>query len=232
VITKKICSKCNGEKDICEFGKHPQTKDKLQCRCKECRKIDKKEEYQKYKESIKIKNKKYREENREKLIEYSRKYYHENKEKLLEDKKEYYLKNSEIIYEKLLVYNKNNRKKVNFYKNQYNKQKKKSSPLYKLKISMRDRLNKYFIYSSLNKNNKTFEIIGCTPPKLKEHLESQFTHGMCWDNHGLFGWHIDHIMPLSSAKTEEELYKLCHYTNLQPLWAGDNLKKSNKLDYL
>jgi hypothetical protein len=52
---------------------------------------------------------------------------------------------------------------------------------------------------------------------------------MCWDNHSLYGWHIDHKIPLSSAKTEEEAYQLCHYTNLQPLWAEDNLKKSNKL---
>lgn len=228
----KVCSKCKIEKHINEFGKHSQTKDKLQCRCKECRKLDKKEDYEKNKNYYKVKGEKYREENREKLIEYSRKYYHENKEKLLENKKEYYVKNSETIYEKLLIYNKNNKEKVNHYKNQYNKQKKKSSTLYKLKISLRDRLNKYFKYSSLNKNNKTFNIIGCTPPQLKEHLETQFVYGMSWENHGLFGWHIDHIIPLSSAKTEEELYKLCHYTNLQPLWAKDNLVKSNKLDYL
>jgi hypothetical protein len=79
------------------------------------------------------------------------------------------------------------------------------------------------------KDRKTFDIIGCTPQFLKEHLENQFVGDMNWNNHGLFGWHIDHIIPLSSAKTEEELYKLCHYSNLQPLWAEDNLKKSNKI---
>ena len=87
------------------------------------------------------------------------------------------------------------------------------------------------IYNYVNKNNnktyKTFDIVGCSPEFVKEHLEKQFIEGMTWENQGK--WHIDHIIPLSSAKTEEEVYKLCHYTNLQPLWAEDNLRKSNKI---
>jgi len=59
------------------------------------------------------------------------------------------------------------------------------------------------------------------------YIEKQFTKGMSWKNHG--EWHIDHIIPLSSAKTEKELYELCHYTNLQPLWKTDNLSKNNKI---
>ena len=96
---------------------------------------------------------------------------------------------------------------------------------------MRDRLNQYFKYNTFNKNNTTFDIIGCSPQFLKEYLEKQFVIGMSWENHSLYGWHIDHIIPLSSAKTEDELYTLCHYTNLQPLWAKDNLEKSNKINY-
>jgi hypothetical protein len=78
------------------------------------------------------------------------------------------------------------------------------------------------------KNNSTLDIIGCTPQFLKEYIENQFTDGMSWELMGKY-IHIDHIIPLSSAKTEEELYKLCHYSNLQPLWAEDNLKKGNKI---
>jgi hypothetical protein len=80
---------------------------------------------------------------------------------------------------------------------------------------------------NIRKNNTTFYIIGCLPNQLKEHLEKQFNGNMSWDNYGK--WHIDHIIPLSSAKNEDEVYKLCNYTNLQPLWAEDNLKKSNKI---
>jgi hypothetical protein len=58
-------------------------------------------------------------------------------------------------------------------------------------------------------------------------MENKFTEGMSWDNQGK--WHIDHIIPLSSANSEEEIYKLFHYTNLQPLWAKDNLSKHNKI---
>jgi hypothetical protein len=92
---------------------------------------------------------------------------------------------------------------------------------------MRCRVWKYITLFDITKKNKTFEIVGCTPEFLKEHLEKQFVDGMTWENRNK--WHIDHKLPLSSAKTEEELYKLCHYTNLQPLWAEENLKKSNKI---
>ena len=71
------------------------------------------------------------------------------------------------------------------------------------------------------------EMLGCTPEELRDHLQSQFTEGMTLENHG--EWHIDHIIPLASANTEEEIVKLCHYTNLQPLWAEDNLSKSDKI---
>jgi len=107
----------------------------------------------------------------------------------------------------------------------YNKERKKIDVLFKLKVDMRNSVNRYLKYRS----QKTFDIVGCSPQFLKEYLQNQFTKEMSWDNHGLFGWHIDHITPLSSAKTEEELYKLCHYTNLQPLWAGDNLKKGKNI---
>ena len=94
---------------------------------------------------------------------------------------------------------------------------------------IRNRVRHYIQINNITKKNKTFDIVGCTPEFLKEHLEKQFKNEMTWENYGFYGWHIDHIIPLSSAKNEEELYKLCHYTNLQPLWAKENLSKGTKI---
>jgi hypothetical protein len=101
--------------------------------------------------------------------------------------------------------------------------------LFKIKHRLSCRLREILNFKSIIKNKTYTDVIGCSPEFLKEHLEKQFTKGMCWENHGLYGWHIDHIIPVSTAKTDDEVYSLCHYTNLQPLWAEDNLKKSDKI---
>ncbi len=74
------------------------------------------------------------------------------------------------------------------------------------------------------------ELIGCSSKELESYLETQFTEGMTWDNYGYYGWHIDHIKPCASFDlSDPEQQKLCfHYSNLQPLWAKENIKKSNK----
>lgn len=97
----------------------------------------------------------------------------------------------------------------------------------KLKLSVRKRMYKFLKIKKWVKRGKFKEYVGCTIDELKAHLESKFTEGMSWENRSQ--WHIDHIIPLSSAKTPEDLYKLLHYTNLQPLWAVDNLKKGCKM---
>lgn len=111
----------------------------------------------------------------------------------------------------------------------YNKKKRNENPIIKLSSNVRGRVRHYIKLKKLHKNNSTFEIVGCDPQTLKRHIESQFIDNMSWDNYGMFGWHIDHKIPLSSAKTEEMVYDLFHYTNLQPLWAEENLKKGSKI---
>ena len=132
--------------------------------------------------------------------------------KVKETKKKYYI---------------NNKDKELFRNNLYTQNRKKIDSIYKLSCISRSRLCEFLKIIKITKNNKTFEYVGCTPQFLKKYLENKFTYGMSWDNHG--EWHIDHIVPLSSAKNENDVYKLFHYTNLQPLWAEDNLRKTNKI---
>lgn len=80
-----------------------------------------------------------------------------------------------------------------------------------------------------SKKNHSIEYLGIDIESYKKYLQQLFDSRMNWNNYGIKGWHIDHIIPISSAKNEEELIKLFHYTNTQPLWAEDNLKKSNKI---
>ena len=146
-----------------------------------------------------------------------------NPEEYKKQNKNYWDRTKDVQSQKKKVWIKNNREKYNSYWTN----RKNSDPEFKLLMNMRSRLCGYLKKLNITKKNKTFDIVGCSPEFLKEHLETQFTDGMSWDNRS--EWHIDHIIPLSSAKTEDELYKLCHYTNLQPLWAEENMKKSNKI---
>lgn len=156
---------------------------------------------------------------------YSKKYRTNHSDYLISYRKKYRLLNYEVVLEKNRNYHRNNREKYNRWRNE----KYKNDFLFKLSTNIRNRLNVIINLKSIKKNQKTFEIIGCTIEELKIHLEKQFSDGMTWENHEQFGWHIDHIIPLDSATTKEELYKLCHYTNLRPLWWEDNLHKSYKI---
>ncbi len=155
-------------------------------------------------------------------------YYEKNKEEAKEKSKEHYYENRDEILKKSSEYYKDedNRNKKNEYMKKYLKERKEEDPLFNLITSIRS-----LIYSSIknqgySKESRTHEILGCSYIELKEYLENKFLEGMSWENKG--EWHIDHIKPTSLAKTEEEIYELNKYTNLQPLWAIDNIRKGNK----
>ena len=122
-------------------------------------------------------------------------------------------------------------KKTPEYKNKFNlnrSKRRKEDPGYKAISNLRSGLNKLFRRKpSMNKNLNTLKLIGCSREELKLHLEKQFKLGMNWENYNYNGWHIDHIIPLSTAKSFSEIVekKLMHYSNLQPLWRLDNQKK-------
>ena len=100
---------------------------------------------------------------------------------------------------------------------------------YKLSNLLRSRLG-----LALKNNQKTGSAVkdlGCSIVELQTHLESKFQSGMTWDNWSFEGWHIDHVKPLASfdLADKEQFLKANHYTNLQPLWAKDNMAKSDKI---
>lgn len=120
-------------------------------------------------------------------------------------------------------------KKTRKYRKQqtaYEILRRKTNPMVKCKFLIRNRLRQCLKKKFWLKRSKFAEYIGCSQEELIKHFESKFTEGMNWENQG--EWHIDHIKPMDSATCEEDMYKLCHYTNLQPLWALDNIKKSDK----
>lgn len=157
--------------------------------------------------------KEYRENNRDKLNEYSKNWRDKNKERHSEQRKKHYRENKKSIV------------KRNY---EYCKHKTSTDPLYKLTRGIRSLILISFKNKFTKKSKKTVEILGCSFEEFKLHLESQFDDKMNWDNQGSY-WHLDHIIPVSSANNKEELYRLNHYTNFQPLFWLDNLKKSNNL---
>lgn len=101
--------------------------------------------------------------------------------------------------------------------------------VFRLSRIIRSMINQAFKNKGFGKGKLAIEILGCDFPSFKKHIEDQFSPGMHWDNHG--EWHLDHIIPLATAKTPEQLIELNYHKNLQPLWAIDNLRKGKKLIY-
>lgn len=228
------------------------TKEELKERSKECHKKWREEnksyasEY--YRKSHPIITKK--PQTKEECKEQKRKYYHAHKQEIRQKqkdnwcknkelyaitRKEYVLKNAEKIKERarikykenpdrLKTYSKLNRSKINSRKlTAYH-----NNIAYRIECICRARL-----HSALNGTSKhlsTVKLLGCSAKDLCIYIESKWATGMSWDNYGLRGWHIDHIRPCASFDpTDPEQQEACfHYTNLQPLWAKDNLSKKDK----
>lgn len=147
-----------------------------------------------------------------------------------EYKKEvFYPKNKSNILENQKQYQKNNLRERVVYTCSYIKKRKKQDPLYRFRLSVSRNIRDSFkrIDKGFCKTNKSEKILGCNIENFRLHIQSLFTYGMSFDNYG--DWELDHVIPISSAKTLDDIEKLCHYTNYQPLWAEDNLKKSNKI---
>ena len=202
----KVCRIC-GLKPLSSFGKG-KDKDGLRGECRVCRKAI----YLNNKEIISIKNKAYYLLNKDKIKSKVRAYYKANSIKLINKDKEFY---------------KENKKEILTYDKVYCKKRRHLDPKFRLVKNLRSRLSN--ILRNKLKSGSAIQDLGCSVEELKKYLEARFESGMTWDNYGK--WHIDHIVPLSSfdLSNREALLKACHYTNLQPLWAIDNIRKSNKI---
>lgn len=198
----KTCKKCNDDKNLNDFYNYSG---KISTYCKDCTVLKSIESQQN--------NKYFRKE-------YLREYGKNNKEKLLENRRSYRTKNKEYFKD---------------YYREYQVRRRKENDLLRIKHNIRNRLWGAFKNKNWKKEGSE-KLLGATYETVKIHIESLFIEGMSWDNYGRCEngdcnnfWHIDHIVPLNTATTKKELENLCHYTNLQPLWAIDNLSKPKHL---
>ncbi len=203
-IIFRYCSKCNSYKEKSTFPTQERT-------CKDC---------------IKIRNNNYRKNNADNIKLYMIQYREEHKDDLIAKRKKWEENNKAHLSQYGKQYRKNNKEKLSTY----NKEKH-----HKYKLNINYRLTKNLrrrVLDAIKNNPKittTLNLIGCDINYFKLYIQNMFTDGMNWDNYG--DWHLDHILPCSSfdLSKEEDQKKCFHYTNMQPLWAIDNLIKGNKL---
>ena len=244
----KICTKCKEEKSFDEFSPDKRRLDGKASSCRDCCNIKNKKWAKANTEKVKASRKKYENQNPEKVKASKKKYRDTHKEELKIYAKYYCEKYSKQLKINAKKYNNEHKNK---HKRYYLKNKKRiKACVKKYREAHKEQYNNYFlkrrvidirfkiagnlrnrVYNTIKRNTKslsTMMLIGCEIDYLLYHLQSKFTKGMNWDNHG--DWHIDHIKPCSKFDLSKpaQQRKCFNYTNLQPLWASDNIAKSDK----
>jgi len=238
----KTCKKCLVEKEISYFGNNKNEKDGKSIYCSNCELIRAREYREKNRNKVNQSSKKWRQNNPEKYQETVKKYIEKNPEmtskernkkyrkddeyrkKISEKRKEYYQNNLDKERENRKKYYYDNKKNERNKNDEWRKKKLKTDGFFRMKRRLRERIRDYMKGDAIGK--KTKEIVGLDYVEFKNYISEKFSDGMTWENYGK--WHLDHIIPLCEAKNVEELIKLNYYTNLQPLWVEDNLKKNRK----
>lgn len=153
--------------------------------------------------------------------------------KLAKDRESYKL-NPQVKKDRVKDYKLKNAEKIKIKNAEYRKKRKENDPIY----FFTERIRRMILYSfntkNLKKTNKTTEILGCNFGDFKQHIESLFEDWMNWNNRGnskipKTKWNIDHIIPLATAKNEEDIIRLNHYTNLRPLCSKENRDKGDTI---
>lgn len=237
-LIMKVCIECGESKELSQFKFRTDTK-KYRNSCKECDKTYFAARYESKKDIISAQSKIKYAENPEPTKARSKKWKAANPDKVAASiercressnarKRDRYKNDQE--YRKAdqarsKKWKKNNRTKVN----KHEREKRAEDIQYRLRDNIRSRFRQAL--RGITKGLGAIKALGCTIEYLKQYLESKFQLGMSWDNYGFYGWHIDHIVPLASFDLTDinQVKKACHYTNLQPLWAEDNLRKGAKI---
>lgn len=225
MIAEKLCSKCKRLLPADRFFKDSRSPSGLTCQCKSCIKsyrsshkdqiAESKKRYSAaHKDKISEKNRKYRENNKEKIAEYHKNYYTEHREEMNKKTKENYIKNKAIYRKKNL---------------EAKKRRLLSDPVYAEKERVRAALRICLRRGGGGADCKTAVMVGCSLDDLVMHLKQSYkdNYGKEWDETQVV--EIDHIIPLCTAKTKDEVIKLCHWTNLQLLTPSDNQRKGKKI---
>ena len=205
----KKCTRCKKEKNVTEF--YPRRERGLT----------------EYRPKCKICCSEIQKANNVKNREYCAKSYAKNKEKEKFKSREYRKNNLEKVLETERKSRNKHKEKRLKYSIEYTRNKRKNDKLFYLRHVISNAIYESFRKSCSKKSSKTTDILGCSIEFFLEYIKSQFQKGMTMDNHGK--WHLDHIIPVSTAKNEKELIMLNHYTNFQPLWKNENRSKSGKL---
>ena len=216
----KICVECKEEKELSLFKKAPTYNKGVFSKCRICDAKNRRE---------------FRANNIELCRERARKEYHNNKEKRNASANLWKEKNKARLVEWGKNYRDSNRERYNNlaqknrekHRDSYNlraREKRKNCSIERLKGRIRNNIYKSIVKKNFCKNGSTEKILGCNYEFFIQYIEAQFAKGMNWGN-----IHIDHIKPMAVCKTEQDVYDLNHYTNLQPLFIKDNLSKNAKL---
>lgn len=190
--------------------------------CIECQLTYSKKKRIENRQAIAKYNKEYRQENKERLSLHQKKHRQENINRIKKYESDWYYKNKEYKNKKSREWYEQNRERYNERVRENYKR-----PEVKLARFMRGCIRKMLT----EKNAPTFEMIGYTPQELRDHIEAQFEEGMSWDNHGT-SWHIDHIAPIAYLieQGETDPAVINALSNLQPMWASENLSKGAKYE--
>lgn len=236
----KKCIKCDTDKILSDFKTSGKSIDGRTNICKICSRINKEIQICVNCKELKEMSFKFYKKNGLKIKSYTNKcidcYRKQEQLRSINKNKNYRKNNIDKINKRTKAYIKENKDKINKRSREYYR---KFTTLQKLRLSISNNIKMSLKIKKLIKGLRTKDILGCSFEEFKIYIESKFEDWMTWENKGLYngeynhGWDLDHIIPISSAKTEEEVYKLNHYSNFQPLCSKINrYDKKDRLEYI